>query len=77
MTRIPLSAAHVGHVPFWRSAAPSYGVRSWRSAAHRFAAQHGRAVVHLGNDAAYVIHRDDSGKTHGRVLPTGTFIWIR
>ena len=42
----------VGTVAFWRSAAPSYGVRSWRSAMDRFAIQHGKAIAMLANDGA-------------------------
>jgi hypothetical protein len=60
----------VGTVAFWRSAAPSYGVRSWRSAMDRFAVQHGKAIAMLANDGAAIVER-------GPMRRNGTFQLIR
>lgn len=63
MTRtLPTLAHDTGTVAFWRSAAPSYGVRSWRSAMVRFAKQHGRAIAHMADDTAHVVACDPDGR---------------
>lgn len=64
---IPINkyAPTVGTVKFWRSAAPSFGVRTWRSAMNRFAMQHGKAIAMLANDAALIVEKSgDSLVTH-------------
>jgi hypothetical protein len=57
---IPLNlhAATVGTVAFWRSAAPSFGVRTWHSAMNAFARQHGKAIAILADDGARIVERD-------------------
>ena len=73
---IPLNvnAATVGTVAYWRSAAPSYGVRSWRSAMEAFARQHGKAIALLADDGARIVERDgDRLTTH--TLPAEAVRW--
>lgn len=77
MTSIPLHAAYVGTPIFWRSAAPSFGVRTWRSAMDRFAAQHGRAVAHLCDDSAEIVERTHEGRLRRSVVPAGAVHWSR
>ena len=64
---IPINkfAPTVGTVKFWRSAAPSFGVRTWRSAMNRFAMQHGKAIAMLANDGALIVEKSgDSFVAH-------------
>lgn len=73
MTTLPMFAFNVGHVSFWRSAAPHYGVRTWQSAMARFARQHGQAICHMADDSARIV--DQSGKV--TILPAGAVRWQR
>lgn len=59
---LPTFAPDTGTVAFWRSAAPSFGVRSWRSALVRFAKQHGRAIAHMADDSAHIVTCGPAGK---------------
>lgn len=77
MTPIPLYAAYVGTPAFWRSAAPSFGVRTWRSAMRRFAAQHGRAVAHMADDSAEIVERTPEGRLRDFVVPADAVRWSR
>jgi hypothetical protein len=75
MMPINFRAFTVFTVQGWRTAAPSFGVRTWKSAMDRFAMQHGKAIAMLANDGARIVERDASGRLVHHELPAGSVYW--
>jgi len=77
--RIPIPAPHTGTISFWRSAAPSFGVRTWKSAMDRYAIQHGAATAIMADDSAYCVIRcgtTSSGVFRNR-YPSVSVTWTK
>lgn len=76
MIPVNMNTASFGTVPFWRSVAPHYGVRTWKSAMRRFAMQHGQAIAMLADDSAMIVDRWCS-KLVTKTIPADQVQWVR